>query len=194
MLSPGTDRCFQLVRVVALSWYVPSLPPGMESCLQLVWSVALSWYGSLLSAGTRRCPQLVQVSASSWNGVLLSAGMRRCSQLVRIVVLRSYGSWVSAHTAHCVQLEQSATFSCWRLVFGELGASVLAPGGSFRTSGALWGTILAPRDHPGEPREQDGREVVLNRIFITFAVFLEHYFERFWAPRFEIPYFCWACF
>ena len=34
----------------------------------------------------------------------------------------------------------------------------------------FWGTILAPRDHPGGPWEQqDGHEVVNNRIFADFA-------------------------
>ena len=44
LLSAGTDRCSQLVRIVALSWY------GF-----LVRIVALSWYGSLRSAGAAHC-------------------------------------------------------------------------------------------------------------------------------------------
>ena len=44
LLAACTDRCSQLVRIVALSWY------GF-----LVRIVALSWYGSLRSAGAAHC-------------------------------------------------------------------------------------------------------------------------------------------
>ena len=44
------------------------------------------------------------------------------------------------------------------LHFGTLGDY-------FGTSGAPWGTILAPRDRPGGPWErQDGHKVVRNRM------------------------------
>ena len=40
--------------------------------------------------------------------------------------------------------------------------------------------ILAPRDHPGGPWEQqDGREVANNRIFVDFGVIWEPVFVRF---------------
>ena len=42
-------------------------------------------------------------------------------------------------------------------------------GGHFSTSGAPWGTILAPRDHAGGPWEQqDGVEMVVYRILLDF--------------------------
>ena len=47
------------------------------------------------------------------------------------------------------------------------------PGGHFGTSGAPCRTILALRDHPGGPWEQQDRhEVVWNMIFIDFGVIL----------------------
>ena len=57
--------------------------------------------------------------------------------------------------------------------FGRLGASFL----TFRqlilarTSGAPWEAILASRDHPGGPWEQqDGLEVVEIRIFVDLGM------------------------
>ena len=44
-------------------------------------------------------------------------------------------------------------------------------GGHFGISGAPWEAILALRDHPGGPWEQqDGHEVVNNKIFVDFGV------------------------
>ena len=44
-------------------------------------------------------------------------------------------------------------------------------GGHFNLSGAPWGAILALRDHPGGPWEQqDGHEVANNRIIVDFGV------------------------
>ena len=44
-------------------------------------------------------------------------------------------------------------------------------GTNFGTSGVPWEAILAPRDHPGGLWEQqDGLEVVNNRIFVDFGV------------------------
>ena len=64
-----------------------------------------------------------------------------------------------------------AIWGAWWLLFDILGIH-------FGTAGAPWGVILAPRDHPGGPWEQqDGLEVVQNRISIDFAVILGPYFE-----------------
>ena len=54
---------------------------------------------------------------------------------------------------------------------------VLAPpehlGGHFDTLGAPWEAILAPRDYPGGPWEQqDGFEVVNNRICVDLGVMI----------------------
>ena len=47
-------------------------------------------------------------------------------------------------------------------------------------SGASQGTILAPRDHPGRPYDQqDGREVVWNRFSIDSRVMLGFHFDYF---------------
>ena len=44
-------------------------------------------------------------------------------------------------------------------------------GGHFGTSGEPWGATPAPRVHPGGPWEQqDGFEVVNNRIFVDFGI------------------------
>ena len=90
--------------------------------------------------------------------------------------------------------------------FGELGAffltfrdSIFAPRehlgrpfwhlGSilrshFGVSGAPWEAILAPRDHPGGPWEQqDGHEVVNNRIFIDFGVISGLVYVIFWDSK-----------
>ena len=63
-----------------------------------------------------------------------------------------------------------APFSSRRLSFKELGASILA----------TWGTILAPHKHLGSPWEQqDGHEVVQNRIFKDFGSILGPHSESF---------------
>ena len=61
----------------------------------------------------------------------------------------------------------SGSFQLLAVAIGGLGASILAP----------WGTILAPREHPGGPWEQQhGLEGVRHRIFIDFGVLLGPYF------------------
>ena len=58
----------------------------------------------------------------------------------------------------------------------------------FSTSGPPWETILAPRDHPGGPWEQqDGHEVVRSRLLIDFGMMLRPILRGFLAPRLEIP-------
>ena len=81
-----------------------------------------------------------------------------------------------------------APFDFSGLPFGSLGASFFefwepfwflgsTLGDHFGVS-ATWEAILAPRDHPGGPWEQqDGHEVVRNRIFIDFGVIVGPYFE-----------------
>ena len=52
--------------------------------------------------------------------------------------------------------------------FWHLGSTL---GGHFGVSGAPGEAILAPRDHPGGPWEQqDGHEVANNRIFVDLGV------------------------
>ena len=62
-------------------------------------------------------------------------------------------------------------FASWehlRKRFWHFGSTL---GGNFGTSGAPWEAILAPRDHPGKPwEEQDGHEVANDRIFVDFGV------------------------
>ena len=69
------------------------------------------------------------------------------------------------------------------LVVAILGAWWLhfdRPVEHFGTSGTPWGVILAPRNKPGGPWEQqDGHEVARNRIFIDFEMILGPYFESF---------------
>ena len=44
-------------------------------------------------------------------------------------------------------------------------------GSHLGTSGASWEAILAPRDHPGKPwEEQDGHEVANEQIFVDFGM------------------------
>ena len=93
-----------------------------------------------------------------------------------------------------------------QLPFGELGAFFLAfrdsifasrehlrkrfwhfgstLGSNFGTSGAPWEAILAPRDHPGGPWEQqDGHEVANNRIFVDLGVILGLVYVSFWSSK-----------
>ena len=52
--------------------------------------------------------------------------------------------------------------------FWHLGSTL---GSRFGVSGAPWEAILAPRDHPGGPWEQqDGHEVARHRILVDFGV------------------------
>ena len=71
------------------------------------------------------------------------------------------------------ELLANAIWGVWCLHFGTLGYH-------FGTSGAPWGTILASREHPGGPWEQqDGFEVVDFIILLDFGVILGSYFESF---------------
>ena len=64
-------------------------------------------------------------------------------------------------------------------------------GNHFGTSGAPWGTILASRPNPGWPWEQqDGDEVVRNRIFIDFEVILGPLYISFLVSRSSKFHFC----
>ena len=79
--------------------------------------------------------------------------------------------------------------------FGGLGASFLTfwepfwhlgrtLGSNFGTSGAPLEAILAPRDHPGGPWEQqDGHEVANNRIFVDFGVISGPVYVSFWSSK-----------
>ena len=59
-----------------------------------------------------------------------------------------------------------AIWGAWCLLFDILGVH-------FGTSGAPWEAILAPRDHPGgQWKQQDGFEVLDNRILLDFGVIL----------------------
>ena len=47
-------------------------------------------------------------------------------------------------------------------------------GNNFRTSGAPWEAILAPRGHPGGPwQQQDGFEMVVYRILLDLGVIFD---------------------
>ena len=57
-------------------------------------------------------------------------------------------------------------------------------GSHFGISGAPWEAILAPRDHPGGPWEQqDGHEVANNRIFVDFGVISGPVYVGFSGPK-----------
>ena len=57
-------------------------------------------------------------------------------------------------------------------------------GDHFSTSGATWGVILAPRDHPGGPWEQqDGHEVANNRICVDFGVISGLVYVSSWGSK-----------
>ena len=57
-------------------------------------------------------------------------------------------------------------------------------GGHFGTSEAPWEVILAPRDHPGGPWEQQARHEVANdRIFVDFGVISGRIYVGFSGPK-----------
>ena len=57
-------------------------------------------------------------------------------------------------------------------------------GGHFGVSRAPWEAILAPRDHPGGPWEQqDGHEVANNRIFVDVGLISRPVYVSFWASK-----------
>ena len=96
----GTERCFQLVGLIASGWNAVLLPAGVGRFSQLVRIVTLSWYGALISAGAAHCfqPDGVLLAARA---ALLPVGADRCSQLLRIVALSWYGSLLPAGTECC---------------------------------------------------------------------------------------------
>ena len=69
-------------------------------------------------------------------------------------------------------------------------------GGYFGTSGAPWEAVLAPRDHPGGPWEQqDGFEVVNNRILVDLGIISGHVYVSFFGFKMLEISFCFlACF
>ena len=74
---------------------------------------------------------------------------------------------------------------CLLLTFWE---SVFEPrehrGGTVGTSGAPWDAILALRDHPGGPWEQqDGFEVANNRMLIEFGMILGRVHVTLWISK-----------
>ena len=57
-------------------------------------------------------------------------------------------------------------------------------GGSFGVSGAPWEAIVAPRDHPGGPWEQqDGHEFANDRIFVDFGMISGLVYVSFWDSK-----------
>ena len=65
----------------------------------------------------------------------------------------------------------------------------------FGISGAPWEAILAPRDHPGGPWEQqDGHEVVNDKNFVDFVIILGLVYVSFWSAKcFKIHCFVGLC-
>ena len=65
--------------------------------------------------------------------------------------------------------------------FWHLGSTL---GSHFGVSGARWDAMLAPRDHPGGPWEQqDGHEVANNRIFVDLGVISGPVSCSFWCSK-----------
>ena len=60
--------------------------------------------------------------------------------------------------------------------------------------GAPWGAILAPRDHPGGPWEQqDGHEVANDKIVVDFGLISGRVFVSFWNAKYVFVCF-FVCF
>ena len=60
-------------------------------------------------------------------------------------------------------------------------------GSHFGISEALGEAILAPRDHPGGPWEQQaGHEVANDRILVDFGVISGSVFVSFWSSKYVI--------
>ena len=92
--------------------------------------------------------------------------------LALIVALSWYVSLLSADTALALSWRNESLLApgCCHLAGLVLPLWYPWVGDHFGTSEAPWGTILAPRDHPGRPREQqDGHEGARNRIFIDLG-------------------------
>ena len=65
--------------------------------------------------------------------------------------------------------------------FWHLGSTL---GCYFGVSEAPWEAILAPRDHPGGPWEQqEGHEVANNRIFVDFGLISDLVSFSFWNSK-----------
>ena len=65
--------------------------------------------------------------------------------------------------------------------FWHLGSTL---GSHFGVSGAPWEAILALRNHPGRPREQqDGHEVANARIFVDFLMISALVYVSFWGSK-----------
>ena len=65
--------------------------------------------------------------------------------------------------------------------FWHLGSTL---GNHFGVSEAPWEAILAHRDHPGEPWEQqDGHEVTNNMILVDFGVISGLVYVSFWSSK-----------
>ena len=57
-------------------------------------------------------------------------------------------------------------------------------GSHFGVSGVPWEAILAPRDQPGGPCEQqDGHEVANDRIFVDFGMISGLVYVSFWGSN-----------
>ena len=64
-------------------------------------------------------------------------------------------------------------------------------GDHFSTLGAPWGTILAPRGHPGRLWEQqDGLEAVNNKIFADLGMISGPVCVSFWISKYLKMHFC----
>ena len=65
--------------------------------------------------------------------------------------------------------------------FWHLGSTL---GSYFGVSGAPWEAILAPRDHPGRPREQqDGHEVANDRFVVDLGMISGPVYVSFWGSK-----------
>ena len=91
---------------------------------------------------------------------------------------------LSAHEGHrawCAESKEQKSYAlCRRL----LSASRLPSGGLGASISASWGTILATWEHLGASWEQqNGFEVVQNRIFIDFELIFKRHFKNFVRHR-----------
>ena len=75
-------------------------------------------------------------------------------------------------------------FATWErlgVLVWRLGSTL---GRDFGISGAPWEAILASRDHPGGPWEQqDGHEVANNRILVDFGLISGPVYVGFWSSK-----------
>ena len=76
------------------------------------------------------------------------------------------------------RLYRVPTWKAWCFLFDVLG-------GHFNLLGTPWKAILAFRDHPGRTWEQqDGFEVVDNRMCFDFAVIVVAVYVSFWISKY----------